>query len=756
MGLRNTKRRLAEKSTVSIIEEELNKLRGYIDYVLYPRGFIEADEMLWVSMIVKNPLTGSKMRVSGNTNHHSVGDYLEFYGHWGEYNHEPVFEFQYALRVDDDFVGATSMLAFLFGPRTAERIITAYDENPIEAMMKFKVDKDGFIDSMVRVKGVGPKKIEKAYEKHKKYISVERLYYKFCKFNFSLNKAMKLIKMWGIKANEIIDENVYYLINVDGFGFDTIDRIGLDYYKFDKTDGRRIEAYIIQTLKNATYNGDCFLYLEGSKGLIARCQIGLNIPDSLIREKVVDLITTHKIIHTEKSGQAIIYLPYIYEAEKNVARIISETVRKNRVVQESKIDSFIDEYEREKGFVLAKKQKDGIKTSSINQLSIISGPPGSGKTTLIDCICTIFKKSKKNCNIKLAALAGKAATRMSEATGLEASTIHRLLGYNPDTGFKYNSHHPIPNCDLLIVDEFSMVDIVLFERLLQAISANTVVILVGDKDQLPSVDCGQVLEDLIAVDYIPKTILEEIYRQKKESTTLPRALEYNFKEVVPDLSKAKDFEFIEEPIDIPSMIEKLNNLYVEKVKKWGIQNVCLLEPQNKGDIGTTVMNKVLQNTLNPKDSTKKEIHISGEKYIREGDRVIQLRNAPDYNIFNGMVGTVTECYPSATKNKAEDLITVVFDNEVEHIYTRDEFDWLQLAYAMTVHKTQGSEYKCVIMLLTVHHSFMCRKRLVYTGMTRNKEELIILGQKEMIEHSLKNKDIPRNTKLTELLIDLKY
>lgn len=730
-------------------------IRAWVDYVVQPKGFLKSDEMMWCVMMVKNPLTNKKFKVVGNTCSHSVGDYLEFCGEWKERQGKMEFHYAYAMRVDDDLVGATSMLAFLFGPKSAKRIMESYEENALEAIELFKDSPQTFKDDMRLVKGIGPKKIEKAYEKHKNSVNIQSLFYKFCKFGLSLNKASKLIHMWGNEAHKIIDNNVYSLINVDGFSFDTIDRIGLNYYNFDEEDGRRIEAYIIEVLrKNSAFSGDCFMYLEANNGLISEVQSKLLVSDSLIRERIIELLDNKKLRKAMNGNKVVIYLNHIYKAEKNVAQMISSATRKNRIIKEGKIDELITQYEQFKGFSLAEKQKEGIKTSSINQFSIISGPPGSGKTTLIDCICYIFKSHKKTMKIKLAALSGKAADRMKEATGLEASTIHRLLGYNPDIGWKYNEKNPIPDVDLLIIDEFSMTDIVLAERLLKAINIDTVVIFVGDKDQLPSVDCGQVLEDLIDVSYIPKTILEEIYRQSDGSTTLPRAMKFNFQNKVPDLTPAKDFEFIETSSDIIEIRETTLKLYKEKIKEWGIKNVCLLEPQNVGELGADILNMLLQNEINPKATNKNEIRVGYKKIIREGDRVIQLKNIAENNLFNGMVGTVLECIPSPQKNNSEDCFTVDYDG-MEYTYKREEFDYVKLAYALTVHKTQGSEYKCVIMLLVEQHSFMIRKKLVYTGMTRNKNELFFIGEKKMIEHALLNKDIKRKTLLTHWLNEYK-
>ena len=299
-----------------------------------------------------------------------------------------------------------------------------------------------------------------------------------------------------------------------------------------------------------------------------------------------------------------------------------------------------------------------------------------------------------------------------------------------------------------------MVDILLFEKLMKAVSRDTVVICVGDKDQLPSVDCGQVLEDLIDVPYIPKTILEEIYRQKKDSTILKRALAFN-KEQIPSLTEAKDFKFIScEVNDIKKTSETVLDLYVNKIKQWGIKNVCLMVPQNVKELGGDIMNLQLQGIINPPDKSKTEISSGHKRVFREGDRVIQLKNIEN-GISNGMVGTVIECFPTDRHIASEDKFTVLFDNGNEKTYAREDFDMLKLAYALTIHKSQGSEYKCIIMLMDEHQRFMIRKKLVYTGMTRCKDELFIVGQEKMFEHALKNKDKRRNTMLTHLFMEYK-
>lgn len=737
-----------EKTSFPVLtkEPEVSKesIKAWIKYIIYPTERVQKDTLQFYVLKCDDPYNNRSVTCVGHLLSAQVGDYLEFTGSWSkDKKGKPCFNFDTATRVETDQYGCTSLLSYVFGPKSAQKVINHFDLDPIIAFETFKYTEDTFKTEMSSVKGIGPKKIEKAYVKYKTNLEVEGLYQKFFKFSLSINQAIKIINHWGIRATEIMNRNVYDLLKIDGIRFDTVDRIALEYYHIDKEDRRRIKAILVQILKNdATMTGNCYLYLEGKDGLIAKAQKKLKISSEIIRENVIELKKS-QVLATEIVGlETIVFLEEIYRAELDLAQVISSLIRKNTVVKGSKIDSMIEDYEKLKGFQLAEKQKEAIKTSASMQFSIISGPPGSGKTTIVDAICSIFKQSKKNIKIKLCAPTGRAAKRMMDSTGLEASTIHRLLGYD-SIGFKYDENNPLPDVDVLIVDEFSMTDLRMAHRLMMAIPVNTIVIFVGDKDQLPSVDCGQVLNDLLNVNHIPKTILEEVYRQKKGSTTLQRALDFTQGKPV-DLEDARDFHFIEAEGE-ENVKQEIMNIFFREVETVGVENVSLLIPQNVGPLGTVALNATIRDTINQPSKFKKELKLGKVKLFRQYDRVIQLKNYAEHDIYNGMIGTIIEMYN--VENPLEATLIVDFGDDILHEYNREEMDDLGLAYATTIHKAQGSEMKSVIMLMDEHHSFMNRRKLVYTGWTRVKDTLNIVGQKKMVSYAQTNEEKERLTRL---------
>lgn len=730
---------------------EKETVKAWVKYIIYPKTKYKTETTQFFVLSCQDPFTKSKITCAGNLLSCQVGDYLEFTGNWEKgKDGKETFRFDYAQRVESDEYGCASLMSYLFGPANAKKIIASYEDDPIVAFETFKYSLPIFKVDMIPVKGIGPKIIEKAEVKYEKSLKIESLYNKFFKYNLSINQIIKIINHWGSRTDEKMNENVYNLLYLDGFKFEVVDTIAQKFYHIDKTDKRRIKAVLTQILiNNSSMTGDCFMYLEGENGLISKAQEKLDISSQVIIENMIEL-SKSRVLYTEIVGYDTIVMLYdINEAEKQLAQVVASLVRNNIIVKRTKIDDYIEEYESSKGFKLADKQREAIKTSAINQFSIISGPPGSGKTTIVDAICTIFKKSKKNCRIKLCAPTGRAAKRMMESTGMEASTIHRLLGYSPQ-GWKYDENNPLPDVDVLIVDEFSMTDLRLAHRLLMAIGMNTVVIIVGDQNQLPSVDAGQVLEDLLKVLYIPKTILNKIYRQKAGSTVLQRALDFNDEKEV-DLSDSSDFHFIEED-DLEAVKEKTIQLYLEEVEKYGIDNVSLLVPQNVGPIGTVEFNTILQDVLNPFKTKEEEIRIGKRRKYRLNDRVIQLKNMAEFDIYNGMIGTIKEIIYNES-SPAESSMIVDFGDDITHEYTRTEFDLLQLAYATTIHKSQGAEFLSAIMVMDERQKFMNRKKLVYTGWTRIKNELHIVGQKKMVQHAILNKDKERKTRLVSKFMD---
>lgn len=737
-------------SSLSSQKDSYEVLKAWVRYIVYPKEKkINKDYAQFYVLSCENPYNKRKIKVVGHLLNTQVGDYFEFKGKWTkDKKGNDCFEFVQATRAENDEFGCTSLLSYLFGPKNAQKIINHYNDALI-AFETFKYTEDTFRTDMVEVKGIGPKIIDKAQLKYSKSLEVEKIYQTFFKFNLSVDQALRVVKQWGQRALDIINQNAYNLLNIDGFNFETVDNIALNYYHIGKEDKRRIKAIIVRLLKmDSQSSGNCYMPLNGSRGLIQLAQKELDISSDVIRENVIEL-KKNKTLETEILGlDTIVFLKDVYDAECQLSQVVASLIRNNLVVKKTKIESMIADYETLKGFSLAEKQREAIRTSAINQFSIISGPPGSGKTTIVDAICQIFKQSKKNIKIKLCAPTGRAAKRMMESTGIPASTIHRLLGYTPQ-GFKYDENNPLPDVDVLIIDEFSMCDLKLAHKLMMAISINTIVIIVGDANQLPSVDSGQVLNDLLKVPYIPKTVLNEIYRQKDGSTVLQRALNFNeddeesLKTEV-DLTEADDFHFIEEE-DIEEVKASVLELYLEQIKKYGVENVCLLDPQNVGALGTEVFNKLIQDTINPHTIPENELVLGKRRTYRINDRVIQLKNQAEDDIYNGMIGTVVDIKKGETL--MDSTLTVDFGDDIEHVYPREEFSNLQLAYATTVHKAQGSEMMSVIQLMDKRQSFMNRKNLVYTGWTRVKNELHIVGQKEMVEYARRNKDDERLTRL---------
>lgn len=732
---------LKTETAANVVEPEMEHARGVVDYIIREQPSFDGLTN-WYLLSCRDPKTNKMFTALGSAFQIHVNDYLEFSGKWqqSKYRKEKEFKFNIAVKCDDDAFGAYAMLSFVFGQKRAKNIFDYYGD-ALLAYNTFKDSPEQFLMDSKQIKGIGKRIIEKGREKFEKHISVDKLYLRFSRYGISVNIAIKIVKEWGELTNKIIDENPYALLNIDGCIFETVDRIARNYYHIGIDDSRRVEAGVTSCLKYAIHNGNCYMRLQD---LIIQSAKKLAINYSSTNEKIAELIREKKLILDKKDGEKdgeVIYFPHIYYAEEYVAKNLMRRLRKNRLADKDKMNNYIEWYQKQKHITLAPKQIEAVVMACTNQFSIISGPPGSGKTTIIDLVCNIFRDSMPKASIALAAPTGRAAKRMMETTKLPASTVHRLLGSTPRGEFIYNERNKIPNLDVLIVDEFSMEDVLIFHHLLKALDDNTILILVGDKDQLDSVDCGQVLNDLLRVNSIPKSILDEIYRQKSGSTILNRVMDFKHQRM-PDLTSSNDFDFLETKDNTLSVVL---NEYFYSVDEYGLENTSLLIPQNKGDIGVNAMNVLIQNKVNPPSPQKEEM-VLGKRVFREGDLVLQLINRAEKHVYNGMVGKITEIVLG--EDKLDDYIVVDFDGHVVEYY-RDDMDEIKLAYAMTVHKAQGSEYRNVIMLLDEQHIFMCKKRLIYTGMTRAKERLVIVGQSSVLKHAIETKEKERNTMLQE-------
>ena len=732
------------------------KIRGYIDYCIYPRNGLDKSKPMQFAVLsikLQKRIEGkSVVRVAGQVPLCQVSDYFEFEG---EFDGQGSFQIKQAYRVDDDEQGAMSMLVFCFGTKTAEKMVNmAYNGSSMSAWNAFKEHPDSFFNTVTQVKGIGPRKVQKGILKYENHIAVDTLANRFQKYGLYLNKALSVYEAWGSKSLEKIESNPYSLIDLPNIPFETIDKIGLNYYGLSINDSRRIYGGVLACMRAIMQNkGHTFVWLKGRKGfrtlnLLDAASHLLKIDQSLVLEEVINLSKDKKLILDKKGFFDIVYLPEMYQAEKGIATCIRDSIAQNSVTDEY-ISQAITEYENNKGFQMADKQKEAVHIAVKNKFSIISGPPGSGKTTIIDCICGLLRKIYPGVNINLAAPTGKAAKRMTESTGMPASTVHRMLEYSPQNkAFTRNKNNPL-DADVIIVDEFSMMSTMLTYQFLQAVPQRCIVIFVGDKQQLPSVDAGKVLEDLLDIHYIPKVILNKIYRQGNDSTILQRALDIS-NEKMPDLSPAKDFIFWEES-NIDALQHQLLELYYQECKTYGIDNVLLLTPMNKYQLGVDTLNLIIQAELNPPKDTVPELK-SGKRVFRLHDRVIQLKNEDDYGVFNGMVGTIVEIEKGDKDLGTRDSFTVDF-GDVLCTYTRDRFENIKHAYALTIHKCQGSEATSVLMVCHSSQKIMMRKKLIYTGMTRAKKKLQMVGEKSMISYCLNIEEEPRNSKLKNFLAE---
>ena len=721
------------------------KLLGYVDFVFWPKEGLDPNKVIQnAGFTIRCDRPKKKIRCFGMVPQIKIGDYFELTGSFDESKYQS-FQVKSMVRYDGNQPGALSLLIHLFGKKTAVKIVNGLKMDPIQTMILFKDHQERFYREVSALKGIGEKTISKAYTKYENQMAVETLFSRFSKFGMSLTAALKIYSEWGDNSVKRIDMDPYSLIEIDGLGFHLADNIAVNYYGLPADSSKRVEAGIMMIMKEICSYGHSFVHIQrarkkGLPCLIESAKQLLCLDESILKEKIADLVKEEKLIQDVYQFERIIYLPSMNRCEKSIASIIKSHIGPTKAKSDL-VEELLKRYEKDHGITFADMQEEAVKTSTLNKLSIISGPPGSGKTTIIDAICTILTSLDPNVRIMMGAPTGKAAKRIVESTGREASTVHRMLKYNPFCEqFEFNESNPLP-ADVLIIDEFSMMDIILTGHFLKAVPKRASLILVGDHNQLPSVGPGKVLEDLLSVSLIPKTVLDQIYRQSDGSTILPRAFDIRNEEM-PDLSDSDDYHFheFEKPEDIQA---SLLECYMQKIEQFGIENVCVLTPMNKGPLGVDELNDLIQSKINP--GLGPQITV-GKKIYRVNDIVLQIKNEQKYDVYNGMTGRIKKI-ELEKDGYDEDLIVVDYGDCVCE-YTRDRFDKIKLGYVLTVHKSQGSEYSSVLLIMDKSHKGMMRKRLIFTAWTRVKKTLDVFGQKSMVQYCIKNSnEPPRNSKL---------
>ena len=623
------------------------------------------------------------------------------------------------------------------GEKTAEDIVATLGD---DCLNKIKEDKS----CLLLVPKMTEKKMESIYNSIIKYQNSDETIIYLTKLGFSMKDATKLLNVYGFGVKPIIEENVYSLI--DEVEFKTLDKVFFNMKS--ETDDNRTRACIIESMKVLTFEtGDTYSYIEEIKQMLTNYNIFLNEDDL---KKYIDELKSSKeiIVISDKY-----FLASYFKMEEYISDSLYE-ISNRKLKTMTNIDNKIDMFSEANNMEYNKDQKKAIKTALKENITIITGGPGTGKTTIIKAIAGIFidnHPESEDTAIKelmLLAPTGRAAKRMSELTNLPAMTIHRYLKWDKISGKfefnEYNKHYP----KLLIVDEVSMIDTELFDALLKGIDHNVRLVIVGDDNQLPSVGPGLILTDLINSECFNHVPLKEIYRQSVGSSIPLLCQSIKNHDLTEDsIARKDDFSFLE--IDnhmIKGTIQAICKLSIKK--GIDVNNIQILAPMYKGENGIDNLNVMLQNLFNPSDNNKTEMRV-GEVLYRVGDKVLQLVNDPDNNIYNGDIGYIYYINP---KDKDNILTVNFYGNGVS--YKRDDLINIKHAYAITIHKSQGSEFDHIIMPITMNYGRMLYNKLIYTGVSRAKKSLILLGSPQAFYMASNNDySLNRKTDLVEKILN---
>lgn len=626
------------------------------------------------------------------------------------------------------------------GPKYAKRIVDRFGSSTLEIIDKCP-------EKLENIDGIGPKRLEIIVGAWKDQKEISRVMVFLQERDISTGFAAKIFKRYGQESIAKIQENPFRLAeDIWGIGFKSADKVAAKL-GFELTSISRVKAGVLHVIAEATNNGHLYIELEqlrtdGQKLLL----LGDNAP-GLIKRALHDLHDEEKIKVLTNQDLHYVTLPKYYYSEKGIAYKIIALQEKGS--KDFKFD-FDDVYVQlrgsdARGIMLNEDQQRGILACLQNKITIITGGPGTGKTTLIKKLLEVLDKYKKR--FRLAAPTGRAAKRMFEGTGRNAETLHRLLEFSPQfMAFTKNEQNAL-DCDFLIVDEASMIDVFLMHSILRALSDRTHLILIGDIDQLPSVGAGNILGDLMASEQITVVALKEIFRQARDSLIIVNAHKINNGEFpISSLPGSKnDFKFIKEN-EPENIFELLRAIYgrISKQYKIPASEIIVLCPMNRGLVGTQRINQELQEMLNPARSDTKQVMRFSTAY-RTGDRVMQIRNNYDKFVFNGDIGYVAEV------NTVDQELMILFGDRTL-LYDFSELNELVLSYAISIHKSQGSEFRAVVVPLFMQHFIMLQRNLIYTALTRAKEVCIFVGQTKALAMGIKNnKSVKRVTFLKEFL-----
>ena len=612
------------------------------------------------------------------------------------------------------------------GPRFARAIVQRFGTETIDI-----IETD--IERLYEVPNIGRKRVAKIRESWEKQKDIKNVMLFLQGYGVSTAYAAKIYREYGKESIEKVRENPYRLADdIWGIGFKTADGIAAKM-GYEKEDPRRCRSGILYTLGQLSDEGHVY---AGEEQLVKTAGQLLEAGETAIRDTLAGMLQAEDLILDKDA----IYLPPFYHAECGTSRRLRDLAQSTG---RSLFDGLFDpsSLTAETGIEYDEVQLAAIRQAVTSKVMVLTGGPGTGKTTTTQGIIAALKKA--GLRVLLAAPTGRAAKRMSEATGMEAKTIHRLLEYNPQDGYKRNDENPLEG-DALIVDECSMIDILLMNNLLKAVPVGMRLVLVGDIDQLPSVGAGNVLRDVIDSQRIPVVRLVRIFRQAQKSRIVMSAHAIN-QGRFPDTSNGRDTDFFfmreDDPERAAETIVRLVKERLPRAYRESPDRIQVLTPMQRGVVGAANLNLLLQQALNPSGPS---LNRGGYTY-RQGDRVMQQRNNYDKDVFNGDLGYIREV------DTEERTLKVDFDGKwIEYDIT--ELDELTLAYATTIHKAQGSEYPIVVMPVLMTHFVMLQRNLIYTGITRAKKICVLLGAAKALAYAVRNVSVlKRNTRLKERL-----
>lgn len=718
---------------------------GYIDHVIFRN-----EDNGYTVMVLKGMEEEQELTCVGTFPAITQGAAIEASGN---YTTHPVYgkQFQIASYVEKMPEDALAMERYLgsgaikgIGAALAARIVRRFGDDTMRIVEEEP-------ERLAEIKGISEKKAMEIAEQMTEKADMRRAMIFLQKYGISLNLGAKIYQKYGQTVYGVLQENPYRLAeDISGVGFRIADEIASRIGIHTDSD-YRIRSGMLYTLLQASGEGHIYLPKEE---LFSRASGLLGVDSSYMEKHLMDMVVDRKLILKETEDGAVVYPTRYYYLELNSARMLCEL---NILCPEDEemMEKRINRIEKETGTRLDEMQKQAVAAAASHGLFILTGGPGTGKTTTINMIIRYFEE--EGAELRLAAPTGRAAKRMTEATGYEAQTIHRLLELNgmPEeeqegraVHFDRNSENPL-EADVIIIDEMSMVDIALMHSLLLAVTAGTRLILVGDENQLPSVGPGNVLRDIIRSGCFPVVELKKIFRQASESDIVVNAHKINRGEQVTINNKSRDFFFLKR-YDADIIIRVVIALIQEKLPRYvdaKPYEIQVLTPMRKGLLGVERLNQILQRYLNPPDEKKKEKEI-GQRLFREGDKVMQVKNNyqleweilgrykipvdKGVGVFNGDTGIMTEI------NEFAETATVEFEDGRQAEYSFKQLEELELAYAVTIHKSQGSEYPAVILPILSGPRMLMNRNLLYTAVTRARKCVTVVGSETTFAEMIRN------------------